>query len=175
MIGTPPGGGRRRSTSSSLCETPPPPSLWSVSPVTANRQYLSNSPLRRSSGKRENYELKARMLNFYYTGTSPPVLSGPLAKVPILSSPNLSDNNNLRHSPIIPFGTRAMTLPEISEMQTFFNETANTVDQNITFMAAPELAEETLLEVRNTLNRHPQSNKLFCRISEGTQRNSSKN
>lgn len=69
----------------------------------------------------------------------------------MLSSPNLSsDNNNLRHSPIIPFGTRAMTLPEISEMgnfHTFFSESGgNAIEHPITFMA-PELPEETLLEV----------------------------
>lgn len=132
VIGTPPGGGRRRSTSASFCETPPPPNCWSVSPVAAHKQYPSSSPLRRS-------------------GTSPPMLSGPLSRVSMLSSPNLSDNNNMRHSPIIPFGTRAMTLPEISEMgnfQAFFGETSgNAVEQHpITFMA-PELPEETLLEV----------------------------
>lgn len=74
-------------------------------------------------------------------------MSGPLAKLPILSSPNLSDNNNLGQSPIIPFGTRAMTLPEISEMsniQSLFPE--STRDHPITFLA-PELPEETLLQV----------------------------
>lgn len=89
-----------------------------------------NSPLRRSG--------------------TPPILSGPLAKVSVLSSPNLSDNNNLGKSPIIPFCTRAVTLPEISEMgnyPAFFNDTASSNDPHpITFLA-PELPEETLLEV----------------------------
>ncbi|CAG9773811.1 unnamed protein product [Ceutorhynchus assimilis] len=132
VIGTPPGGGRRRSTSSSLCETPPPPNLWTVSPTSANKNMPLNSPLRRS-------------------GTSPPILSGPLARVPILSSPNLSDNNNLGRSPVIPFCTRAVTLPEISEMgnyHQFFQNTENAASncdaQPIGF--APELPEETLLE-----------------------------
>jgi hypothetical protein len=50
------------------------------------------------------------------TGASSPLLSGPLAMLPpILDSPvRLADNNNLHHSPVMPFGTRAMTLPEIS-------------------------------------------------------------
>ncbi|XP_018565876.1 serine/threonine-protein kinase ULK2 isoform X2 [Anoplophora glabripennis] len=129
VIGTPPGG-RRRSTSGSFCETPPPPNVWTVSPVSGAKNMPSNSPLRRS-------------------GTSPPILSGPLARVPILSSPNLSDNNNLGRSPVIPFCTRAVTLPEISEMgnyQTLFNDTSTTNDAHpITFLA-PELPEETLLE-----------------------------
>ncbi|XP_050311329.1 serine/threonine-protein kinase ULK2 isoform X2 [Anthonomus grandis grandis] len=131
VIGTPPGGGRRRSTSSSLCETPPPPNLWTVSPSSVRNASLS-SPLRRS-------------------GTSPPVISGPLARVPILSSPNLSDNNNLGRSPMIPFCTRAVTLPEISEMGNyhhFFDHTETVVSncdaQPIGF--ASELPEETLLE-----------------------------
>lgn len=88
----------------------------------------------------------------FVSGTSPPVLSGPLAKVSILSSPNLSDNNNLGKSPVIPFGTRAVTLPEISEMGNYPNFATDTSSwgepQPITFMA-PELPEETLLEVRN--------------------------
>lgn len=123
VIGTPPGG-RRRSTSSSLCETPPPPNLWTVSPVSTKNL----SPLRRS-------------------GTSPPILSGPLARVPILSSPNLFDNNNLGKSPIIPFCTRAVTLPEISEMGNYFTDQSQQLNENhpITFLA-PELPEETLLE-----------------------------
>ncbi|CAG9824683.1 unnamed protein product [Phaedon cochleariae] len=129
VIGTPPGG-RRRSTSGSLCETPPPPSIWTVSPVSTSKTMPTNSPLRRS-------------------GTSPPILSGPLARVPMLSSPNLNDNNNLGRSPVIPFCTRAVTLPEISELDnypTFFNETSTTNDAHpITFLA-PELPEETLLE-----------------------------
>ncbi|XP_060521502.1 serine/threonine-protein kinase ULK2 isoform X2 [Cylas formicarius] len=129
VIGTPPG--RRRSTSGSLCETPPPPNIWTVSPTSAKNMPL-NSPLRRS-------------------GTSPPVLSGPLARVPILSSPNLSDNNNLGKTPIIPFCTRAVTLPEISEMgnyhRLFSNEssTSNEAPQPISY-TSPELPEETLLE-----------------------------
>lgn len=128
VIGTPPGSGRRRTSSSSLCETPPPPSIWPVSPVAASK-IPNNSPLRKS-------------------GTSPPILSGPLARVPILNSPNLSENNNMRHPPVIPFGTRAMTLPEISEMsnlQNFFAETSTVEQHPITFIA-PELPEETLLE-----------------------------
>ncbi|KRT86833.1 protein kinase, partial [Oryctes borbonicus] len=128
VIGTPPGSGRRRTSSSSLCETPPPPSIWPVSPVAASK-IPNNSPLRMS-------------------GTSPPILSGPLARVPILNSPNLSENNNMRHPPVIPFGTRAMTLPEISEMsnlQNFFAETSTVEQHPITFIA-PELPEETLLE-----------------------------
>lgn len=132
VIGTPPGGGRRRSTSSSLCETPPPPSLWTVSPTSAKNMPLS-SPLKRS-------------------GTSPPMLSGPLARVPILSSPNLSDNNNLGRSPIIPFCTRAVTLPEISEMGNYHalfqnteNDAATCEPQPISY-TGPELPEETLLE-----------------------------
>ncbi|CAH0563500.1 unnamed protein product [Brassicogethes aeneus] len=128
VIGTPPGG-RRRSTSSSLCETPPPPNIWTVSPTSA-RTAPMNSPLRRS-------------------GTSPPILSGPLARVPMLSSPNLSDNNNLGKSPVVPFCTRAVTLPEISEMgnyHAFFGDSAsNNENHPITFLA-PELNEETLLE-----------------------------
>ncbi|KAL1494404.1 hypothetical protein ABEB36_010007 [Hypothenemus hampei] len=131
VIGTPPGGGRRRSTSSSLCETPPPPNMWTVSPTSAKNMPL-NSPLKRS-------------------GTSPPMLSGPLARVPILSSPNLSDNNNFGRSPVIPFCTRAVTLPEISELGNYhqFFQNTETVSSNceaepITF--APELPEETLLE-----------------------------
>ncbi|XP_017771399.1 PREDICTED: serine/threonine-protein kinase unc-51 isoform X2 [Nicrophorus vespilloides] len=122
VIGTPPSGGRRRTSSSgSISETPPPPSIWQVSPVT--RHIPSSSPLRRS------------------------VLSGPLARVPILSSPNLSDNNNLRNSPIIPFGTRPVTLPNISEMcnfQSLFGDN-NAIEPERTFIA-PELPEETLLE-----------------------------
>ncbi|CAH1100041.1 unnamed protein product [Psylliodes chrysocephalus] len=129
VIGTPPGG-RRRSTSGSLCETPPPPNIWTVSPISASKNMPMNSPLRRS-------------------GTSPPILSGPLARLPMLSSPNLSDNNNLGRSPVIPFCTRAVTLPEISEMgnyQPFFNETSTSNELHpITFLA-PELPEETLLE-----------------------------
>ncbi|XP_056631732.1 serine/threonine-protein kinase unc-51 isoform X2 [Diorhabda sublineata] len=129
VCGTPPGG-RRRSTSGSLCETPPPPNIWTVSPISVSKNLPINSPLRRS-------------------GTSPPVLSGPLARLPILSSPNLNDNNNLGRSPIIPFCTRAVTLPEISEMgnyPAFLNENSISNDFHpITFLA-PELPEETILE-----------------------------
>ncbi|KAH1016219.1 hypothetical protein HUJ04_007480 [Dendroctonus ponderosae] len=134
VIGTPPGGGRRRSTSSSLCETPPPPSIWTVSP-TSNKNMPFNSPRR--------------------TGTSPPVLTGPLARVPILSSPNINENNNLGRSPVIPFCTRAVTLPEISEMGNyhhFFQDTetvaSNSDMQPISF--SPELPEETLLGKEHT-------------------------
>lgn len=129
VCGTPPGG-RRRSTSGSLCETPPPPSIWTVSPISVSKNLPITSPLRRS-------------------GTSPPVLSGPLARLPILSSPNLNDNNNLGRSPIIPFCTRAVTLPEISEMgnyPAFLNENSISHDFHpITFLA-PELPEDTILE-----------------------------
>ncbi|XP_072376530.1 serine/threonine-protein kinase unc-51 isoform X7 [Diabrotica undecimpunctata] len=142
VCGTPPGG-RRRSTSGSLCETPPPPSIWTVSPISGSKNIPMNSPLRRS-GKIYQIELLRFIL-----GTSPPVLSGPLARLPILSSPNLNDNNNLGRSPVIPFCTRAVTLPEISEMgnyQAFLNETSASNDIHpITFLA-PELPEETLLE-----------------------------
>lgn len=93
VIGTPPG---RR-----LSETPPPPNTWQVSPVARHSHVSSGtSPLRRSSGN---------------NSASSPLLTGPLA---VLGSPTaraLQDNNNtLRHSPVIPFGTRAVTLPEIS-------------------------------------------------------------
>ncbi|GFG29073.1 hypothetical protein Cfor_09476 [Coptotermes formosanus] len=132
MIGTPPGGGqRRRSASGSSCETPPPVTTWQVSPVSGGK-LTPSSPLRRS-------------------GASSPLLSGPLAMLPpILDSPvRLSDNNNLQHSPVMPFGTRAMTLPEISGMsgyQRLFNEApVPPLDGPITFVA-PELPEETLLE-----------------------------
>nr|CAD7261333.1 unnamed protein product [Timema shepardi] len=134
MIGTPPSlGGRRRSASGSSCETPPPVTTWQVSPVSAGRLTPTGSPLRRS-------------------GDISPLLSGPLAMLqpPILGSPILGDNNNLRHSPIMPFTTRAMTLPDISEgggaFQRLFSDTPNPpLDGPITFLA-PELAAETLLE-----------------------------
>ncbi|XP_049863431.1 serine/threonine-protein kinase unc-51 isoform X1 [Schistocerca gregaria] len=134
MIGTPPGGGgqRRRSASGSSCETPPPVTTWQVSPVSGGKLTPTSSPLRRS-------------------GTSSPLLSGPLAVLPpILGSPTrLTENNNLRHSPIMPFGTRAMTLPEISEaggiQRLFHNSPAPAIEGPITFLA-PELPEETLLE-----------------------------
>jgi len=131
MIGTPPGGGqRRRSASGSSCETPPPVTTWQVSPVSGGKLTPTSSPLRRS-------------------GASSPLLSGPLAMLPpILDSPvRLSDNNNPQHSPVMPFGTRAMTLPEISGgYQRLFNEAPlPPLDGPITFVA-PELPEETLLE-----------------------------
>ncbi|XP_011311966.1 serine/threonine-protein kinase unc-51 [Fopius arisanus] len=129
VIGTPPG---RR-----LSETPPPPNTWQVSPVARHSQLSSGaSPLRRSSVN---------------NSASSPLLTGPLA---VLGSPTaraLQDNNNtLRHSPIIPFGTRAITLPEISEagsFQSFFPElnAGSSDDRPLTFIA-PELPEETLLE-----------------------------
>ncbi|XP_044758689.1 serine/threonine-protein kinase unc-51-like isoform X2 [Coccinella septempunctata] len=118
MIGTPPGG-RRRSTSSGSYSETPPPTIWNGS---GSRSGLSNSPLRRS-------------------GTSPPGFSNALARVPMLSAPNLSDNNNPAKGPI--FSTRAMTLPEISEignMHSLYNDN----DHPIQFVA-PELPEETLL------------------------------
>ncbi|KAK9885310.1 hypothetical protein WA026_010804 [Henosepilachna vigintioctopunctata] len=125
MIGTPPGGRRRSTSGSSFSETPPP-NLWSVSPVTMSRTSAisaqTNSPLRRS-------------------GTSPPVLSSMLTRMAILSSPNLGENNNLAKAPI--FSTRAMTLPEISEMENnhpYYTDN----DHPITFFA-PEIPEETLL------------------------------
>lgn len=93
VIGTPPG---RR-----LSETPPPPNMWQVSPVARHSHTSTGtSPLRKSIGS---------------NSASSPLLTGPLA---VLGSPTaraLQDNNNtLRHSPVIPFGTRAVTLPEIS-------------------------------------------------------------
>ncbi|XP_024941837.1 serine/threonine-protein kinase unc-51 [Cephus cinctus] len=129
VIGTPPG--RRMS------ETPPPPNTWQVSPVARHSHTSSGtSPLRRSAGN---------------NSSSSPLLTGPLA---VLGSPTgraLQDNNNtLRHSPIIPFGTRAVTLPEISEAGSFHNlfpdtNSILTDDRPLTFIA-PELPEETLLE-----------------------------
>ncbi|XP_045475967.1 serine/threonine-protein kinase unc-51-like isoform X2 [Harmonia axyridis] len=117
MIGTPPGG-RRRSTSSGSYSETPPPNIWNGS---ISRSGLSNSPLRRS-------------------GTSPP-FSNALARVPMLSAPNLSDNNNPTMGPN--FSTRAMTLPEISEignMHSVYNDN----DHPIQFIA-PELPEDSLL------------------------------
>lgn len=91
---------------------------------------------------------------FLSSGNSSPILSGPLAKLPLMSSPNNhGENNNLRHTPVIPFGTRAMTLPEITEIgsfQTLFHDTGTMEQHPITFLA-PELPEETLLEVRSFL------------------------
>lgn len=131
MIGTPPGGGqRRRSASGSSCETPPPVTTWQVSPVSGGKLTPTSSPLRRS-------------------GASSPLLTGPLAMLPpILDSPiHLGDNNNLHHSPVMPFGTRAMTLPEISGgyQRLFSDAPVPPIDGPITFVA-PELPEETLLE-----------------------------
>ncbi|XP_074039777.1 serine/threonine-protein kinase unc-51 isoform X2 [Leptinotarsa decemlineata] len=125
-MGTPPFGRRRSISGGSLGSTPPPPNIWNVSPTSTSN--LSNSALKRSES----------------LDTSPQVC-GPLARVSILSSPNLSDNNNTRRSPV--FGTRAETLPEISEMenyQTFFEETSND-KLPITFRPS-NLSEETLLE-----------------------------
>ncbi|XP_066595894.1 serine/threonine-protein kinase unc-51 [Prorops nasuta] len=129
VIGTPPG---RR-----LSETPPPPNTWQVSPVAKHSHSSSgSSPLRRSMGN---------------NSASSPLLSGALAVLGSPTSKTFQDNNNtLRHSPIIPFGTRAVTLPEISETGSFqdlfpeFNPTF-TDDHPVTFIA-PELPEETLLE-----------------------------
>lgn len=126
VIGTPPG--RRMS------ETPPPPNTWQVSPVTRNTNIsCGTSPLKKSSA-------------------SSPILTGPLA---VLGSPtaralNYDNNNSLRQSPVIPFGTRAATLPEISEagsFQNFFSELhpVSSDDRPLTFLA-PELPEDTLLE-----------------------------
>lgn len=127
VIGTPPG---RR-----LSETPPPPSTWQVSPV-ARHSHSGTSPLRRSTGN---------------NSASSPLLSGPLAVLGSPTSRAFQDNNNtLRHSPVIPFGTRAVTLPEISEAGSFQNlfpdvNPTLTEDRPLTFIA-PELPEETLLE-----------------------------
>jgi serine/threonine-protein kinase ULK/ATG1 len=66
--------------------------------------------------------------------------------MPILSSPNLNnENNNPNRSPNMPYCTRAVTLPEISEIRNyaFFNDSYE--QHPITFLA-PELPEETLLE-----------------------------
>lgn len=129
VIGTPPG---RRSS-----ETPPPPNTWQVSPVARNSQICSGtSPLRRSTGN---------------NSASSPLLTGPLAVLGSPTSRAFQDNNNtLRHSPVIPFGTRAVTLPEISEAGSFQNllpdvNSTITDEHPLTFIA-PELPEETLLE-----------------------------
>lgn len=84
------------------------------------------------------------------SGTPPPILTGPLARIPMLSNPNLTDNNNLPKSPIMPFATRARTLPEISELGNFqplfgTGDNCTAIDHPITFLT-PELPEETLLE-----------------------------
>ncbi|KZC13263.1 Serine/threonine-protein kinase ULK2 [Dufourea novaeangliae] len=129
VIGTPP--------SRRLSETPPPPNTWQVSPVARHSHTSSGtSPLRRSTGN---------------NSASSPLLTGPLAVLGSPTSRAFQDNNNtLRHSPIIPFGTRAVTLPEISEAGSFqnllpeINPTAKD-DRPLTFIA-PELPEETLLE-----------------------------
>ncbi|XP_055592572.1 serine/threonine-protein kinase ULK2 [Uranotaenia lowii] len=121
-IGTPPTGGRRRSTSGgSLSETPPPPSCWTVSPAS------HHSPLRRS-------------------GTSSPVLSNALSKLPALGSPTLiatTENNNTHH----PLGARAFTLPEMGAtggLQSYFHD--NNMDDHPINFHAPELPAETLLD-----------------------------
>lgn len=84
-----------------LSETPPPQNTWQVSPVARHsHNYTGTSPLRRSSGN---------------NSASSPLLTGPLAVLGSPTTKTLHDNNNtLRHSPVIPFGTRAVTLPEIS-------------------------------------------------------------
>ncbi|XP_043472706.1 serine/threonine-protein kinase unc-51 isoform X1 [Leptopilina heterotoma] len=129
VIGTPPG---RR-----LSETPPPPNTWQVSPVARHSlNSTGTSPLRRSSGN---------------NSASSPLLTGPLAVLGSPTAKTLQDNNNtLRHSPVIPFGTRAVTLPEISEagnFQSFFPElNQGTTDDRLLTFFAPELPEETLLE-----------------------------
>ncbi|XP_011153997.1 serine/threonine-protein kinase ULK2 [Harpegnathos saltator] len=129
VIGTPPG---RR-----LSETPPPPNTWQVSPVARHSHTPSGtSPLRRSTGN---------------NSASSPLLTGPLAVLGSPTSRAFQDNNNtLRHSPVIPFGTRAVTLPEISEagsFQSLFPDIPpmTTDERPLTFIA-PELPEETLLE-----------------------------
>lgn len=129
VIGTPP--------SRRLSETPPPPNTWQVSPVARHSHTSSGtSPLRRSSGN---------------NSASSPLLTGPLAVLGSPTSRAFQDNNNtLRHSPVIPFGTRAVTLPEISEAGSFQNLLPDvnpiiTDERPLTFIA-PELPEETLLE-----------------------------
>ncbi|XP_076653764.1 serine/threonine-protein kinase unc-51-like protein Atg1 isoform X2 [Halictus rubicundus] len=129
VIGTPP--------SRRLSETPPPPNTWHVSPVARYSHASSGtSPLRRSTGN---------------NSASSPLLTGPLAVLGSPTSRAFQDNNNtLRHSPVIPFGTRAVTLPEISEAGSFQNllpDINSTIkdDRPLTFIA-PELPEETLLE-----------------------------
>ncbi|XP_044728249.1 serine/threonine-protein kinase ULK2 isoform X2 [Chrysoperla carnea] len=134
-LGTPPGG-RRRSASGSLSETPPPPNLWQVSPVTVPRHTPTGSPLRRSG-----------------SCTTSPILTGPLAALAQhMNSPTnntLLDNNNIRHSPMIPFATRAMTLPDISEAGSFHNVYDMSEFPNLEpqyFFQPPELPEETILD-----------------------------
>jgi hypothetical protein len=84
-----------------LSETPPPSHLWQVSPVARHSHTPSGtSPLRLSTGA---------------NSSSSPLLTGPLAVLGSPTSKALQDNNNtMRQSPVIPFGTRAVTLPEIS-------------------------------------------------------------
>ncbi|XP_012223822.1 serine/threonine-protein kinase unc-51 isoform X1 [Linepithema humile] len=129
VIGTPPG---RR-----LSETPPPPNTWQVSPVARHSHTPSGtSPLRRSTGN---------------NSASSPLLTGPLAVLGSPTSRAFQDNNNtLRHSPVIPFGTRAVTLPEISEAGSFQNLFPDipltTIDDRPLTFIAPELPEETLME-----------------------------
>ncbi|XP_076386792.1 serine/threonine-protein kinase unc-51-like protein Atg1 isoform X3 [Megachile rotundata] len=137
VIGTPP--------SRRLSETPPPPTTWQVSPVARHSHTSSGtSPLRRSTGN---------------NSASSPLLTGPLAVLGSPTSRAFQDNNNtLRHSPVIPFGTRAVTLPEISVLllmkfteagsfQNLLPEVNPTImdERPLTFIA-PELPEETLLE-----------------------------
>jgi serine/threonine-protein kinase ULK/ATG1 len=126
-----------------LCETPPPTNFWTPVAKTAPANY---SPLRRS-GRSECFVRGRRLTKKCFEGTSPPRMSGPLARMPILSSPNLNnENNNPNRSPNMPYCTRAVTLPEISEIRNyaFFNDSYE--QHPITFLA-PELPEETLLEV----------------------------
>ncbi|KAJ8679920.1 hypothetical protein QAD02_015707 [Eretmocerus hayati] len=126
VVGTPP--------SRRLSETPPPPNTWQVSPVA--RHSAANSPLRRSTGS---------------NSASSPLLTGPLAVLGSPTSKTMQDNNNtLKQSPVIPFGTRALTLPEITEADSFhtlFPEitSAGSDERPLTFIA-PELPEETVLE-----------------------------
>ncbi|XP_049540107.1 serine/threonine-protein kinase ULK2 [Anopheles darlingi] len=126
-IGTPPSCGRRRSASGgSLSETPPPPNCWTVSPAS------HQSPLRRS-------------------GTSSPVLTNALSKLPALGSPTLlagTENNNHHHpGQNHPLGARAFTLPEMGAtggLQSYLDD-HNMEDHPINFHA-PELQAETLLD-----------------------------
>lgn len=126
VIGTPPGGRKRSTSGSSLCETPPPTYFWAPSPGA--RTAPIHSPLRRSGA------------------VSPPFFNGSATRMPLLSSPNLNnENNNLNKSPS--YCTRAVTLPEISEMRNY-GSSANGYDTQPMMFFAPELSEETLLEVR---------------------------
>lgn len=126
-IGTPPSCGRRRSTSGgSLSETPPPPSCWTVSPGS------HHSPLRRS-------------------GTSSPVMSNVLSKLPALGSPTAlmagMENNNHHHHHGHPLTARAFTLPELGAaggLQSYLDD--HTIDDHPINFHAPELHAETLLD-----------------------------